>query len=332
MTNLNSFPLISVIVPAYNIESYIGRCLKSLSVQTYKNLEIIVVDDGSTDNTLSIIKECCNKDNRIKVIHKKNEGVSVARLTGMKKASGEYIGFVDGDDIVENDMFEFLMNNAKKYGADISHCGYVMDFPDGHSDYYYNTGRIIIQNNSKGLEDLLEGKFVEPGLWNKIYKKTLIETYIRQNSMDYSIKNLEDLLVNYYLFKEAKLSIYEDRCKYHYTLRKSSAATNITRNKIIDPIKVFRIILTDIDSDDLYNTVYRRYLSSLIISATKNPYSDLKKEAIKSIKKEYKNLNKYQVGIKLKYMCFGIIYAYPLYYLIRIIYNHLTGIDKKYEV
>lgn len=324
--------LLSIIIPAYNIESYIGRCLESLIIQTYKNLEIIVVDDGSKDNTLSIIKEYCNKDNRINVIHKKNEGVSVARLTGMKKASGEYIGFVDGDDIVEKDMFEFLMNNAKKYGADISHCGYVMDFPDGHSDYYYNTGKRIAQNNFKGLEDLLEGKFVEPGLWNKIYKKNLIETYIRQNSMDYSIKNLEDLLVNYYLFKEAKLSIYEDRCKYHYTLRKSSAATNITRNKIIDPIKVFRIILTDIDSNDLYNTVYRRYLSSLIISATKNPYSDLKKEAIKSIKKEYKNLNKYQVGIKLKYMCFGIIYVYPLYYLIRIIYNHLTGIDKKYEV
>lgn len=324
--------LLSIIIPAYNIESYIGRCLESLIIQTYKNIEIIIIDDGSTDNTLSIIKEYCNKDNRIKVIHKKNEGVSVARLTGMKKANGEYIGFVDGDDVVEEDMFEFLMNNAKKYDADISHCGYVMDFPDGHSDYYYNTGKKIEQNNFEGLEDLLEGKFVEPGLWNKVYKKTLIETYIRQNGMDYSIKNLEDLLVNYYLFKEAKLSIYEDRCKYHYTLRKSSAATNITRNKIIDPIKVFRIILTDIDSNDLYNTVYRRYLSSLIISATKNPYSDLKKEAIKSIKMEYKNLNKYEVGIKLKCMCFSIIYAYPLYYLIRIIYNHLTGIDKKYEV
>ncbi|OUQ02420.1 hypothetical protein B5E92_14680 [Erysipelatoclostridium sp. An15] len=171
--------LLSIIIPAYNIEPYIGRCLESLIIQTYKNLEIIVVDDGSTDNTLSIIKEYCNKDNRINVIHKKNEGVSVARLIGMKKASGEYIGFVDGDDIVEKDMFEFLINNAKKYGTDISHCGYVMDFPDGHSDYYYNTGRIIIQNNSKGLEDLLGGKYIEPGLCNKIYKIN-IKAYINK--------------------------------------------------------------------------------------------------------------------------------------------------------
>ena len=146
--------LLSIIIPAYNIESYIGRCLDSLLNQTYEDLEIIVVDDGSTDNTLSIIKEYCNKDDRITVIHKENEGVSVARLTGMKKAKGEYVGFVDGDDIVEQDMFEFLMNNAKKYNADISHCGYVMDFPDGHSDYYYNTGKIIVQNNQRGLKDL----------------------------------------------------------------------------------------------------------------------------------------------------------------------------------
>ncbi|WP_300629676.1 glycosyltransferase family 2 protein [uncultured Thomasclavelia sp.] len=325
--------LLSIIIPAYNIESYIGRCLESLIIQTYKNLEIIVVDDGSKDNTLSIIKEYCNKDNRINVIHKKNEGVSVARLTGMKKANGEYIGFVDGDDIVEKDMFEFLMNNAKKYGADISHCGYVMDFPDGHSDYYYNTGKIIIQNNFKGLKDLLEGKFVEPGLCNKIYKKTLIETYIRQNVMDYSIKNLEDLLVNYYLFKEAKLSIYEDRCKYHYTLRKSSAATNISRNKIIDPIKVFKSILNDNKSNNyLYNIVYRRYIAMLISNATNNPYKDLKNEAKENIKKEYKNVNSFKIGLKLKYMCFGIIYIYPIYRLVRIIYDRVTKIDKKYKV
>ena len=80
--------LLSIIIPAYNIESYIGRCLESLSVQTYKNLEIIVVDDGSTDNTLSIIKEYCNKDNRIKVIHKKNEGVSAQRRPSGERGNG----------------------------------------------------------------------------------------------------------------------------------------------------------------------------------------------------------------------------------------------------
>ena len=324
--------LLSIIIPAYNIESYIGRCLESLSVQTYKNLEIIVVDDGSTDNTLSIIKEYCNKDNRIKVIHKKNEGVSVARLTGMKKASGEYIGFVDGDDIVEKDMFEFLMNNAKKYGADISHCGYVMDFPDGHSDYYYNTGKIIIQNNFKGLKDLLEGKFVEPGLWNKIYKKTLIETYIRQNVMDYSIKNLEDLLINYSLFKNSNMAVYEDVCMYHYTLRKSSAATTVRRNIFEDPLKVMKILMNAENDAELYNVIYKRYIAILITNFNQKIYKDISKKSKKILKKERKIFDKYHISKKYKLITIGICYFELLYKIIRYAYEKITKIDKKYNV
>ena len=179
--------LLSVIIPVYNLEKYIDKCLDSLLVQTYSNLEIIVVNDGSTDKSLSILNEYKKKDSRIQIIDKQNEGVSKARLDGMKRATGQYIGFVDGDDIVEEDMFELLMNNAIKYNADISHCGYSMDFPNGHSDKYYGTDRIVIQNNKEGLKDLLEGKFIEPGLWNKIYKKSLIEDFIENKDMDYSI-------------------------------------------------------------------------------------------------------------------------------------------------
>ena len=325
--------LLSIIIPSYNIELYIARCLDSLINQTYTNLEIIVVDDGSTDDTLSIIKSYEKKDKRIHVIHKENEGVSNARLTGMKQAKGKYIGFVDGDDMVEFDMFELLMNNAKEFNADISHCGYVMDFPDGHSDLYYGTGQKIIQNNETGLKDLLRGQCIEPGLWNKIYKKELIETFINNKNMDYSIKNLEDLLVNYYLFKESNVSIYEDRCKYHYILRKSSAATNISRNKIIDPIKVFKIIMDDINSyNELYEIVYSRYVYTLINNATINPYKDLKKKSRKELKSQMIYFNKYQIEKKIKYMSLGVIYMYPIYILVKKLYNMITGIDKKYEL
>lgn len=325
--------LLSIIIPSYNIELYIARCLDSLINQTYTNLEIIVVDDGSTDDTLSIIKSYEKKDKRIHVIHKENEGVSNARLTGMKQAKGKYIGFVDGDDMVEFDMFELLMNNAKEFNADISHCGYVMDFPDGHSDLYYGTGQKIIQNNETGLKDLLRGQCIEPGLWNKIYKKELIETFINNKNMDYSIKNLEDLLVNYYLFKESNVSIYEDRCKYHYILRKSSAATNISRNKIIDPIKVFKIIMDDINSyNELYEIVYSRYVYTLINNATINPYKDLKKKSRKELKSQMIDFNKYQIEKKIKYMSLGVIYMYPIYILVKKLYNMITGIDKKYEL
>ena len=147
--------LISVVVPAYNIEKYIERCIKSILSQTYSNLEIIIVDDGSTDNTASIIDQYALKDTRIIPIHKKNGGVSSARTEGINRASGDWIGFVDGDDVIEENMYEVLINNAKKYDADISHCGYQMIFPDGHIDYYYNTKCIEVQDNTKALEELL---------------------------------------------------------------------------------------------------------------------------------------------------------------------------------
>lgn len=247
---------ISIVVPVYNLEKDIEKSIESIIHQTYSNLEIIVVNDGSTDKSLSILNEYKKKDSRIQIIDKQNEGVSKARLDGMKRATGQYIGFVDGDDIVEKDMFELLMNNAMKYNADISHCGYSMDFPDGHSDKYYGTGKIVIQNNNDGLKDLLEGKFIEPGLWNKIYKKSLIENLIENENMDYSIKNLEDLLVNYFLFKQSYISIYEDRCKYHYIVRKGSATNKISGNKYEDPLKIMKKIMQlEEKNSDIYKII-----------------------------------------------------------------------------
>ena len=254
-------PLLSIIIPAFNIEQYISRCLDSLINQSYKNIEIIVVNDGSTDSTGDIIDSYVKKDNRIKVIHKKNEGVSIARNTGIHLAKGDYIGFVDGDDTVDDEMFETLIQNAINYNTDISHCGYKMVFPS-RTDYYYNTGDIVIQDNQEGLKDLLKADRVEPGLWNKIYKSSLFED-IRLNE---NIKYNEDLLANFYLFKKAKKSVFYDKCLYNYMIRKGSAATKqISKNKIIDPILVLEEIKNSLEKGtDLYEIAYKRYLGSLI--------------------------------------------------------------------
>lgn len=282
--------LLSIIIPVYNLEKYIGRCLDSLLDQTYENIEIIAVDDGSKDSSLEILRRYSEKDRRIKVIHKENEGAFLARLAGMKIFKGEYVGFVDGDDIVDKDMFELLMNNAKKYDADISHCGFVMDFPDGHSDYYYNTGKIVVQNNQKGLIDLIQGKYIDPGLWNKIYRKKLIKKFVdNQDIVDYSIKNLEDLLINYYLFKDSRISIYEDMCKYHYTLRKSSAATSERRNKFEDPIKVMNLLMNSESNEVLYSEIYKRYIYALINNVNQHSYQDISIKSKKILRNEYKN-------------------------------------------
>ena len=162
--------LVSVIIPAYNIEDYIGRCLDSVLSQTYKNLEILVVDDGSSDCTGEILDDYEKKDQRIRVIHKENGGVSSARNIGIEAATGDYIGFVDGDDLMEPEMYKTLVNLLKEENADIAHCGYQMVFPD-RVDYYHNTKNRKVQTREEGLKDLLSGEMIEPALYNKLYKK-----------------------------------------------------------------------------------------------------------------------------------------------------------------
>ena len=191
---------ISIIIPVYNISDYLSRCLDSVVKQTYTNLEIIVVNDGSSDGTEKQLDEWTKKDQRMKAIHQKNGGAGCARLNGVRAAMGDYIGFVDGDDFIEESMFERLMSNALEYEADISHCGYVMDFPDGHKDAYYNTGVILEQDRISGLESLLKGEVVEPSLCNKIFRRKLFFEIQDKTLLNHNIQNYEDLLMNYYLF------------------------------------------------------------------------------------------------------------------------------------
>lgn len=126
---------ISIIIPVYNIAEYLPRCLDSVLVQTHKNLEIIVVDDGSIDSSKDVINAYAEKDSRIVAIFKENSGVSDTRNKGLEIATGDYIGFVDGDDYIEPDMYEILLKNALKYNADISHCGYKLITPI--TEYYF---------------------------------------------------------------------------------------------------------------------------------------------------------------------------------------------------
>ncbi len=312
---MNENPLISVIVPAYNVEKWLSRCLDSILNQTYKNIEIVVIDDGSKDNTKSLIDEYSHKYKNIVPVYQENQGVSYARINGIKSANGEWIGFVDSDDEIELDMYEMLLKNALKYQADISHCGYQMVF-ENKINYFYNTGRIVIQDNSTGLKDLLEGKFIEPGLWNKIFHKNLFKDLLDSDVMDLSIKINEDLLMNYYLFKESRLSVFEDQCKYHYIVRKNSASREkLNLNKIYDPIKVKEIIVND-KNDEIKAIAKRVYLytcinvyNSLVINKEKQFSKDKKK-----IRKKIINCNSYQLLSKKHKILYVLIKYVPHMY------------------
>ena len=331
--------LISVVIPAYNIENYISKTLDSVLAQTYQNLQIIVVNDGSKDGTGRILDEYARKDCRIKVIHKENGGVTGARLRGIAEAQGQYIGFVDGDDYIEPQMYAKLLENMVAHGTDISHCGYQMVFPNGKVDYYHNTGKQMLQQGHQGCSDILEGGFVEPGLWNKLYRSELFEGLAEW--MDTSIRINEDLLMNFYLFRKANLCVFEDVCPYHYMLRQGSAVVSrLNENKLKDPLKVQQILDRETKGNPLWNNaVQRRLMYQLVGSATislgdqKDLIKPFRKEARKELRhRRVKTLMGNACGIKLKAMVLWVAIWPDSYGWVHRIYARMTGLDKKYAV
>lgn len=256
--------MISVIVPAYNVESTIIQTLDSILAQTYLSIEVIVVDDGSTDKTGKIIDTYAFQHERVVTIHTQNQGVTAARLKGVGKASGEWIGFVDGDDEIESDMYELLLKNAEQYKADISHCGYQMVFADGRVSYFHNTGCLVQQDKITGLQELLDGSLVEPGLCNKLFHKTLFHSLLHTTVMDKSIRINEDLLMNYILFSNVRKSVFLDVCKYHYLVRNTSVSrASLNQHKIFDPIRVKQQIL-DMQINGMTETAEKAYVGTCV--------------------------------------------------------------------
>ena len=275
--------LVSIIVPAYNVADYLPRCLDSILAQSYPNIEIIAVDDGSSDHSGKVLDKYAELHSCIHVIHQKNGGVTSARLRGVAEASGEWIGFVDGDDEIESDMYERLLQNALKYNAEISHCGYQMHFTDGRINYFYNTGVLEKQDRITALRELLSGERIEPGLCNKLFHKSLFKNL----SMPMNIKINEDLLMNYYLFSNAKQIVFDDWCPYHYIVRGTSASrVKLNDNRIYDPIRVKEIILEEA-SDEVRPAAQKAFVNTCV-----NSYCTLVQEKGKRIwqaKRELRN-------------------------------------------
>ena len=244
---------ISVIVPIYNVEKYLNRCLDSIINQTYKNLEIILVDDGSPDNCGKICDEYAKKDNRIKVIHKENGGLSSARNAGLDIATGDYIGFVDSDDWIELDMYEYLLNICVKYNSDISRCGFVYNDEDCYKD---ENIRIVEYENA--LIDFINGHIEEGIVCNKLYKKNIFKNLRFKENIIF-----EDVLMNYYVFKLG-VKIVVSRCsKYHYFRRVDSITGPIVSEKIFDIEKiVLEIVLKEKNNKNTYKYCLKRLMRS----------------------------------------------------------------------
>ena len=316
---------ISVIVPVYNIADYLVRCLDSIMFQTYPNIEVIAVNDGSTDNSGQILNEYASIHPNVTVIHQENGGVTSARLHGVAEAAGEWIGFVDGDDEIEPNMYERLIANAHAYEAQISHCGYQMHFADGRIHYFHNTGFLAKQDKTTALKELLSGSRIEPGLCNKLFHNTLFHSLLHDEIMPSDIRINEDLLMNFYLFSEAETSVFDDWCPYHYIVRNTSASrAKLNEHKIYDPIKVRKIIFENAH-ESIYNEAKKGYINSClnacnaILTNDATLYYEEYIDIRNMLLAEKKNHN--LLGKKRKYMALGAVYVPKLYGILYRIYS-----------
>ncbi|MDT2827539.1 glycosyltransferase [Enterococcus viikkiensis] len=224
---------ISIIVPVYNAEKYLNKCVDSILNQTFKDFELILVDDGSHDNSGAICDEYVEKDLRVKVVHQKNGGVSRVRNKGIEIAKGKYIGFVDSDDFIAEDMYELLYNNLLKEKADLSICG-IYDVYKGKK-LEKNSPNYLITNREEAVKLILEAKIVSVHPVNKLYKKRLFEGVIYP---DGSIT--EDAAVMFHLLENADVIVIDTTQKYYYYHRENSITTKPFSSLDLKTIEVWQ--------------------------------------------------------------------------------------------
>ena len=253
---------ISIIIPVYNSELYLNACIDSILGQTYQNFEIILVDDGSTDRSPCLCDQYAEQDERVRVIHQDNQGVSAARNNGLNLATGDLVSFIDSDDTLDEDMYELLVKLFEEKRADITHCGYKHIVGD-EIRLVHDTHEVIVQQRDEALRCLVGGQLFAGGLWNKLYKRTLIEDL----KFRVDLKNNEDILFNFELFCKAKTSVFADYAKYNYIAHKNSSACFMTPNekKIQDSCQVNQYIYQKLSGSLLKQIAGERYVRSLSI-------------------------------------------------------------------
>lgn len=231
--------LISVIVPVYNVEAYIFKCINSITSQTYHNLEIILVDDGSPDRCGEICDEFAKKDNRVIVIHKENGGLADARNAGLDRAKGDYISFIDSDDFIENDMYEKMISACESEKADISVCGR-FDIIDGSKiESRYSFQGEKIWTNKEAIKNLLTWNNMDSSACDKLYQRELFQN-IRFPFGKYN----EDIFTMIKILDQANKIVHIGESKYYYNHRPGSITTMTFSNKHLDMLDASENVMT----------------------------------------------------------------------------------------
>ncbi|MDE7324434.1 MAG: glycosyltransferase [Lachnospiraceae bacterium] len=214
--------LISVIVPVYNVEKYLDRCMQSILHQTYQKLEIILVDDGSTDMSAAMCDDYVHQDKRVKVLHKSNGGLSDARNAGLELATGTYIGYVDSDDWIEPDMYEQMYRACVENNARIAVCRYFNEYRDRTEAG--GNGGIIPLSRDELLKIYIGGHdsyIIYNSVWSKLFERELVRGMVFPKG-----RNSEDIMYTTRAFCKADRAVYLDRSFYHYVIDREGSIMN----------------------------------------------------------------------------------------------------------
>lgn len=326
--------LISVIVPVYNVENYLAKCLDSIISQTYKNLQIILIDDGSTDNSGVICDKYKQIDSRIEVIHKTNGGVGSARETGVNKATGEYIAFVDPDDFIDCNMYSKLYKAISNNNADIAVCN-ILRIENNKKSIFGNTIKFNeIHTGEKCFENYISNLY-NFSLLNKLFKKSLFDDLTFEK-----LRFSEDVKIQVYIFVRANTVVCINDVLYFYIKRKDSLteSNKINSNYIYTQFSVYQFLFeyTYKRNEEIlrqYVPLYVRELLSIYDQCMSSiDYKKLKDQIEDSLKRYKKCILKYsQLEKSKKIKLIVLLNSKKLYKFIYIYERYIGSIEKNFR-
>ena len=291
---------ISVVVPVYNTEKYLHKCIESILNQTFRNIEVILIDDGSVDGSGSICDEYKIKDERVKVFHQPNSGVSVARNKGIIESTGNYICFVDSDDYIDGDYFEKAMEYIYGYNHDILINNLYEDKSKLKEDLKLN---IMLMDKQEAIRRMFEKKYFEWCPVASFYKANICKTVLFDKSICYG----EDLLFKYLFLRQSDKILYVSLRKYCYVFRDDSACNSYNLLKKADDLKVLRIIMVKERMhyrNEYFPRLIKYYRMAKVIDSEycKKINEDMGAEIKKNICRVLKD-GEIKASVKLKLLC-----------------------------
>ena len=306
-------PIISVIVPIYNVEQYLPKCIDSIMNQSFTNIEILLVDDGSPDNCGRICDDYALRDSRVRVFHKANGGVSSARNYGIEKAMGKYLTFIDSDDWIESDMLETLYGLMIEYKAELSICGLQKEDEFGNILFYVDEEDVYVENSEETILCLFnKDKYYkyQGWVWNKLYVRELIDKYHIRFNVD--IYYSEDRLFNFDYLKYITFAVFTTLPKYHYVIRANSAMANsIVGQAFDDRFSTFIPAF-----EEMFQYCYSNYSLVIQRAIASNYAQDAVNLYLKYRKKIYRLEIGYQInGIVRRMLLFMSFYERSVYRL-----------------